>query len=378
MPLVASASPIPPRAAPSMNSHAPPVTENLRIKSIRAVAAPAQIQVELPLSEAAALTVQTTRREIQDVLAGRDDRLLVIVGPCSIHDPQAALDYAQKLKGLRAQLGRNLLIVMRVYFEKPRTTVGWKGLINDPYLDDSFDIDRGLRVARKLLLELNEQGLPAGVEFLDILTPQYLADLVSWGAIGARTTESQLHREMASGLSCAVGFKNGTDGSVKVAVDAVQSARAPHRFLSATQTGQISIFETAGNPDSHIILRGGSTGTNYDAASVEAACAAMTKAGVKPTVMIDFSHANSRKQHRLQLEVGCAVGNQLAAGDERIIGVMIESHLVEGRQEIGPRDTMVYGQSVTDACLAWDDSADLLRALAGSVAARRERLKKSA
>ncbi len=355
-----------------------PATENLRIKSIRAVSAPSQVQAELPINEAAALTVETTRREIQDVLAGRDDRLLVIVGPCSIHDPKAALEYAAKLKALRPSLARNLLIVMRVYFEKPRTTVGWKGLINDPNLDDSYDIDTGLRTARKLLLELNSDGMPAGVEFLDILTPQYLADLVSWGAIGARTTESQLHREMASGLSCAVGFKNGTDGSVKVAVDAVQSARAPHRFLSATQEGQISIFETAGTPDSHVILRGGSTGTNFDSASVDAAAAAMTKAGMRPAVMVDFSHANSRKQHRLQIEVGRDVAGQLAEGSERIIGVMIESHLVEGRQEIGPREQMVYGQSVTDACLAWDDTADVLRTLAGGVAARRERLARSA
>jgi 3-deoxy-7-phosphoheptulonate synthase len=361
-----------------MNTQAKPVTDNLRIKSIRAVAAPTQIQAELPLSEAAAQTVATARREIQDVLAGRDDRLLVVIGPCSIHDTAAALDYAGRLATLRTQLSKNLLIVMRVYFEKPRTTIGWKGLINDPNLDDSYDIDTGLRVARRLLLDLNAQGMPAGVEFLDILTPQYISDLVSWGAIGARTTESQLHREMASGLSCPVGFKNGTDGSVKVAVDAVQSARAPHRFLSATQSGQISIFETLGNPDSHVILRGGSTGTNYDATSVDAASAAMTKAGIRPQVMIDFSHANSRKQHRLQIEVGHDVGDQLASGDERIIGVMIESHLVEGRQEIGDRDTMTYGQSVTDACLAWDDSAELLRALANSVAARRKQLAKSA
>jgi len=361
-----------------MNNTAMPVTENLRIKSIRAVAAPVQIQAELPLTEAAANTVETARREIQDVLSGRDDRLLVVVGPCSIHDPAAALDYAARLQTLRTQLGGELLIVMRVYFEKPRTTVGWKGLINDPHLDDSYDIDTGLRIARRLLLDLNGQGMPAGVEFLDILTPQYIADLVAWGAIGARTTESQLHREMASGLSCPVGFKNGTDGSVKVAVDAVQSARAPHRFLSATQTGQISIFETAGNPDSHVILRGGSTGTNYDATSVDAASAAMVKAGMKPQLMIDFSHANSRKQHRLQSEVARDVGTQLAAGEQRIIGVMIESHLVEGRQEIGPRETMTYGQSVTDACLAWDDSVEVLRGLASAVAARRKQLAKSA
>ena len=354
------------------------VTENLRIASIRAVSTPAQVQVELPLSEAAAQTTVTARREIQQILQGSDDRLLVIVGPCSIHDPAAALDYAARLKPLRDQLGKQLQIVMRVYFEKPRTTVGWKGLINDPGLDDSYDIDRGLRVARKLLLDLNDRGIPAGVEFLDILTPQYIADLVSWGAIGARTTESQLHREMASGLSCPVGFKNGTDGSVKVAVDAVQSARNPHRFLSLTRTGETAIFETRGNADTHIILRGGSTGTNYDAKSVEAACAALGKAGMQPQVMIDFSHANSQKQHKRQLAVAQDVGHQIAGGDNRIIGVMVESHLVEGRQEIGPRDQMVYGQSVTDACIHWDDTVELLRGLAGSVAQRQARLAKSA
>jgi len=354
------------------------VTENLRIASIRAVSTPAQVQVELPLSEAAAQTTVSARREIQQILQGSDDRLLVIVGPCSIHDPAAALDYAARLKPLRDQLGKQLQIVMRVYFEKPRTTVGWKGLINDPGLDDSYDIDRGLRVARKLLLDLNDRGIPAGVEFLDILTPQYIADLVSWGAIGARTTESQLHREMASGLSCPVGFKNGTDGSVKVAVDAVQSARNPHRFLSLTRTGETAIFETRGNADTHIILRGGSTGTNYDAKSVEAACAALGKAGMQPQVMIDFSHANSQKQHKRQLAVAQDVGHQIAGGDNRIIGVMVESHLVEGRQEIGPRDQMVYGQSVTDACIHWDDTVELLRGLAGSVAQRQARLAKSA
>lgn len=354
------------------------VTENLRIASIRAVSTPAQVQAELPLSEIAAQTTENARREIQQLLHGRDDRLLVVVGPCSIHDPQAALDYAARLKPLREQLGKELLIVMRVYFEKPRTTVGWKGLINDPHLDDSYDIDRGLRVARKLLLDLNDRGMPAGVEFLDILTPQYIADLVSWGAIGARTTESQLHREMASGLSCPVGFKNGTDGSVKVAVDAVQSARNPHRFLSLTRTGETAIFETRGNADTHVILRGGSTGTNYDAKAVEAACAALSKAGVQPQVMIDFSHANSQKQHKRQLAVAQDVGHQIAGGDRRIIGVMVESHLVEGRQEIGPREQMVYGQSVTDACIHWDDTVDLLRGLAGSVAQRQARLAKSA
>ena len=355
-----------------------PVTENTRIRSIRAVSTPAQVQSELPLSDAAVQTVLQTRREIQDILAGRDERLLVVVGPCSIHDPKAAMEYATRLKALREQLKKNLLIVMRVYFEKPRTTVGWKGLINDPDLNDGYDIDRGLRIGRKLLLDLNDMGIPAGVEFLDLLTPQYLADLVSWGAIGARTTESQLHREMASGLSCPVGFKNGTDGSVKVAVDACLSARSPHRFLSMTNNGEVSIFETAGNEDCHIILRGGSSGTNYDAASVEAASAAMVKGGLKPQIMVDFSHANSSKQHKRQVVVGQDVGAQIAGGETRVIGVMIESHLVEGRQDIGPRDKMVYGQSVTDACIHWDDSVEVLRGLAGSVAQRRDRLAKTA
>ncbi|HEX4872127.1 MAG TPA: 3-deoxy-7-phosphoheptulonate synthase [Nevskiaceae bacterium] len=354
------------------------VTDNTRIRSIRAVATPAQIQRELPLTEAAARTTFEARREIQDILHGRDDRLLVVVGPCSIHDTGAALEYAGRLKALREQLKKNLLIVMRVYFEKPRTTVGWKGLINDPDLNDSYHIDRGLRIARKLLLDLNDQGLPAGVEYLDILTPQYLSDLVSWGAIGARTTESQLHREMASGLSCPVGFKNGTDGSVKVAVDACQAARAPHRFLSSTQDGQVSIFETTGNDDCHIILRGGSLGTNYDAASVDAACAALTKAGLSPQLMIDFSHANSSKQHKRQLVVAQDVGGQIAGGDTRVIGVMVESHLKEGRQDIGPRESMAYGQSVTDACIHWDDTTELLRGLYSAVEQRRVRLARSA
>ena len=352
------------------------VTENLRIKTIRPVSMPAQVQAEYPLSDSAAQTVSETRAQIQDVLAGRDDRLLVVVGPCSIHDTSAALEYAQRLAAAKQQFSKNLLIVMRVYFEKPRTTVGWKGLINDPDLNDSYDIDKGLRTARSLLLTLAEQGMPAGVEYLDILTPQYLADLVAWGAIGARTTESQLHREMASGLSCPVGFKNGTDGSVKVAVDACQSASSPHRFLSLTQTGEVAIFETAGNADCHLILRGGSSGTNYDAASVEASCAALAKAGLPQQVMIDCSHANSQKQHKRQLAVAQDIGNQIAGGDQRIIGVMIESHLVEGRQEIGP--DAVYGQSVTDACIHWDDTAQVLRELAGAVAQRRERLVASA
>jgi 3-deoxy-7-phosphoheptulonate synthase len=354
------------------------VTENLRIRTISPVSTPAQVQDEIALTEAAAQTTVAARKDIQDILHGRDDRLLVVVGPCSIHDPKAALDYAGRLKALREQLGRHLLLVMRVYFEKPRTTVGWKGLINDPDLDDSYDINKGLRVGRKLLRDLNEMGVPAGVEYLDILTPQYLSDLVAWGAIGARTTESQLHRELASALSCPVGFKNGTEGSVKVAVDAVLSARHPHRFLSLTAHGQSAIFETTGNDDCHIILRGGSAGTNYDAKSVDAACAALTKAGLTPQVMIDFSHANSSKQHKRQVNVSQDVGHQIAGGDERIVGVMVESHLVEGRQDIGPREQMVYGQSVTDACIHWDDTTEVLRHLAHCVEQRRLRNAKSA
>ena len=349
------------------------VTENLRIRSVQAVSTPAEVQTELPLSEMAARTTLTARGEAQRILRGEDDRLLVVVGPCSIHDPSAALEYADRLARLRADVSADLLLVMRVYFEKPRTTVGWKGLINDPDLDGGFQIDKGLRLARRLLLDLNERGVPAGVEYLDILTPQYVADLVSWGAIGARTTESQLHREMASGLSCPVGFKNGTDGSVKVAVDAVMAARSPHRFLSLTQSGQVSIFETAGNEDSHIILRGGAAGTNYDSKSVDAACAALTRAGLPEQVMIDCSHANCSKQHQRQLVVAQDVGHQVAGGDTRIIGAMVESHLVEGRQEIGPRERMTYGQSVTDPCLHWDDTATLVRGLADSVKQRRHR-----
>ncbi|SHG66027.1 3-deoxy-D-arabinoheptulosonate-7-phosphate synthase [Hydrocarboniphaga daqingensis] len=353
------------------------VTDNIRLRA-RAVSTPAQVQNELPLNERAAQTTFDARREIQDILAGRDDRLLVVVGPCSIHDVDAALEYAQRLATARDALKQDLLIVMRVYFEKPRTTVGWKGLINDPGLDDTYDIDLGLRTARKLLLDLNGQGMPAGVEYLDLLTPQYLSDLVSWGAIGARTTESQLHREMASGLSCPVGFKNGTDGSVKVAVDACMAARSPHRFLSLTQEGQISIFETTGNEDCHIILRGGTLGTNYDTQAVEAASAAMTKAALPARIMIDFSHANSSKQHKRQIVVAQDVGAQIASGDTRIMGVMVESHLVEGRQEIAPRDRMCYGQSVTDACIGWDDTVEVLRGLAANVAQRRQQLAKTA
>ena len=353
-------------------------TDDLRIKWTKVVLPPVFLEDELPITENASATVFNTRREICNVLNGTDSRLVVVVGPCSIHDVDAAREYGRLLKEAIEEHSRDLLLVMRVYFEKPRTTLGWKGLINDPNLDESFLINEGLRKARHLLLDLAEMGVPAGTEFLDMISPQYLAGLVSWGAIGARTTESQLHREMASGLSCPVGFKNGTDGSVKVAVDAVQSARNPHRFLTQTRTGETAIFETRGNADTHVILRGGSTGTNYDAKSVEAACAALGKAGMQPQVMIDFNHANSQKQHKRQLLVSQDVGHQVAGGDNRIIGVMVESHLVEGRQEIGPREEMVYGQSVTDACIHWDDTVELLRGLAGSVAQRQARLAKTA
>jgi 3-deoxy-7-phosphoheptulonate synthase len=347
-------------------------TENLRIRSIRQVSTPARIQDEQPLTATAAATVARARAAIQDVIHGRDDRLLVIVGPCSIHDAYAAIDYARQLQAVMPSLQRRLLIVMRVYFEKPRTTIGWKGLINDPDLNDGYDIDRGLRIARRLLLQLAEMGVAAGVEFLDILTPQYLADLVSWGAIGARTTESQLHREMASGLSCPVGFKNGTDGSVRVAVDAVLSARSPHRFLSLTRTGAVSIFETTGNADTHVILRGGSTGTNFDRGSIDAVCSALSKSNLPRAVMVDCSHANSRKNFRAQPEVARQIGEQIAAGDRRIIGVMVESHLVEGRQDIGP--DLIYGQSVTDACIGWEDTVEVLRGLAAAVDQRTSQL----
>jgi 3-deoxy-7-phosphoheptulonate synthase len=302
-------------------------------------------------------------------MRGQDPRLLVIIGPCSIHDPKAALEYAAKLKAQREQYKDQLEIVMRVYFEKPRTTVGWKGLINDPYMDNSFKINDGLRRARELLLNISDLGLPAGTEYLDMISPQYLADLVSWGAIGARTTESQVHRELASGLSCPVGFKNGTDGNIRIAVDAIKAARHPHHFLSVTKGGHSAIVSTAGNEDCHVILRGGKQ-PNYDAASVEAACQELAKSGLEPKLMIDFSHANSSKKHENQLLVAQDVAQQISAGEERIFGVMVESHLVAGRQDHTPGQPLNYGQSVTDACLGWDDSVRLLSILAEAVASR--------
>jgi 3-deoxy-7-phosphoheptulonate synthase len=314
--------------------------------------------------------VYETRRAIHDILRRDDDRLLVVIGPCSVHDPKAALEYANKLIPVRERLKDDLLIVMRVYFEKPRTTVGWKGLINDPDLDESYQINKGLNLARELLLQINNMGLPAGTEFLDLISPQYIADLISWGAIGARTTESQGHRELASGLSCPVGFKNGTDGTMGIAVDAMRAAERPHVFLSLTKAGRSAIFNTTGNRDTHVIMRGGER-PNYDRESVAEATEAMSRAGLTPNLMIDFSHANSRKRHERQIDVGEDVAHQIARGNHDIVGAMIESHLVGGRQDLGDGSGLTYGQSITDACLAWKDSEPLLEMLADAVRQRR-------
>ncbi len=348
-------------------------TDDLRIVETKELVPPSQLIEKFPLNEHVSEVVHGARESIHRILNDEDDRLLVIVGPCSIHDIDAAAEYAARLKGLRAQLHAELEVVMRVYFEKPRTTVGWKGLINDPDLDESFHINKGLALARELLVELNEMGVPAGTEYLDLISPQYIADLVSWGAIGARTTESQGHRQLASGLSCPVGFKNGTDGNLKIAVDAVSAASHPHHFLSVTKQGHTAIFSTSGNEDGHVILRGGRQ-PNYDSGSVQAAAAALEDSGISPTrIMIDFSHANSRKQPRRQMEVGADVMRQIAGGENRVMGVMIESHLVEGRQDVEPGGELVHGQSITDACLGWDDTSELLKQLAESVKTRRAR-----
>ena len=344
--------------------------DDMRIATIRDVAFPYQIMEEVPASEQVIQTVTGARSAIHNVLQKQDDRLIVIVGPCSIHDVEAAHEYAQKLANIKQELQNELLIVMRVYFEKPRTTIGWKGLINDPYLDGSFDMNKGLRMARKLLLDIAKMGLPAGVEFLDIITPQYIADLVSWGAIGARTTESQVHRQLVSGLSCPVGLKNGTDGNLKIAVDGANAASKQHRFLSITKEGQTAIFETVGNEDCHIILRGGNQ-PNYTAEHINKAADLLEDCGLQASIMVDFSHANSSKQFSKQMEVGENVAGQVSAGDTRIIGVMIESHLVEGRQDIKPGVVPVYGQSITDACLGWEDTVVLLNQLSDAVKERR-------
>jgi 3-deoxy-7-phosphoheptulonate synthase len=350
-------------------------TDDLRIREIKELLPPSAVLRDFPISRNAAKTVWETRQAIHRILHGADDRLLVIMGPCSIHDPKAAKEYAGKLKEAKEEVAADLLVVMRVYFEKPRTTVGWKGLINDPELNGSFHINEGLQIARQLLLELNERGMPAGSEFLDMITPQYVADLVSWGAIGARTTESQVHRELASGLSCPVGFKNGTDGDVRIAVDAIRAAQAPHHFLSVTKDGHSAIVSTVGNEDCHVILRGGKE-PNYDKVTVNFAAKSLAEAGIPARIMIDFSHGNSGKAPEKQLEVGDNVATQVGNGDERIFGVMAESHLKAGRQDLVPGRELVYGMSITDACIGWQDSRALLDMLAEAV--RRRRLKAEA
>ncbi len=345
-------------------------TDDIRIREIKELVPPSHVLREFPVTENAARTTYETRQAIHRILHGADDRLLVVMGPCSIHDVKAAKEYAGKLKRERERLAGELLVVMRVYFEKPRTTVGWKGLINDPNLDGSFRINDGLRIARHLLLDLDEMGVPVGCEFLDMITPQYVADLVAWGAIGARTTESQIHRELASGLSCPVGFKNGTDGNVRVAVEAIRAARAPHHFLSVTKAGHSAIVSTSGNEDCHIILRGGAK-PNYDAASVDAAARSLAEAGVPARLMVDFSHGNSSKKPEKQVDVGQDVAGQIAGGEARIFGVMAESHLKAGRQDLVPGKELIYGMSITDGCIGWEESRKLLGVLADAVSQRR-------
>lgn len=347
-----------------------PVTDDVRILEIKELTPPAQVLAEYPAGSDAVQLTYAARQGVHRVLHGADDRLVVIIGPCSIHDHALALDYARRLKAEAERLSSELLVVMRVYFEKPRTTVGWKGLINDPHLDGSFEINAGLRLARRILQEINELGLPCATEFLDTITPQYTADLIAWGAIGARTTESQVHRELASGLSCPVGFKNGTDGNVRIAVDAIRAANAPHHFLSVTKGGHSAIISTAGNEDCHVILRGGKE-PNYDASHVESACQELAAAGLAQRLMIDLSHGNSKKDYRRQVEVAESVAKQLQAGEERIMGVMVESHLEEGRQDLVPGQPLAYGKSITDACLGWKASVEVLEKLAAAVRARR-------
>jgi len=351
-------------------------TDDLRIEEITPLPPPEHLIRFFPIAGTPVeKLVGDTRRSVRRILDSKDDRLLVVIGPCSIHDPAAALDYARQLKTQRTKYANTLEIVMRVYFEKPRTTVGWKGLINDPYLDESYRIHEGLRIARQLLVDINRLGVPAGSEFLDVISPQYIGDLISWGAIGARTTESQVHRELASGLSAPIGFKNGTDGNLKIATDAIQAASRPHHFLSVHKNGQVAIVQTKGNKDCHVILRGGKA-PNYDAASVAAACQELVAAKLTPQLMVDCSHANSSKQHQRQIEVARDIGTQLAAGQRHIIGVMVESHLLAGAQKFsaGKDDPakLTYGQSITDACIGWDDSQTVLQVLSDAVAARRK------
>ncbi len=351
-------------------------TDDERIKAINVLPPPDHLIRFFPIrGTPVEKLITTTRRNIHDIMAGTDSRLLLVIGPCSIHDPVAALEYARKLREQREKYRDTLEIVMRVYFEKPRTTVGWKGLINDPYLDETFRIDEGLRIARQLLIEINRLGLPAGSEFLDVISPQYLGDLISWGAIGARTTESQVHRELASGLSAPIGFKNGTDGNIKIATDAIQAAAGGHHFLSVHKSGQVAIVQTNGNSQCHVILRGGKS-PNYDAASVAAACKELTAAKLPATLMVDCSHANSSKQHEKQLDVARSVAQQVAAGSTSVFGVMVESHLQAGAQKFTPgkddASTLEYGKSITDACLGWSHSLELLDVLSQAVSARRK------
>jgi len=344
--------------------------DDVRIRDVRPLISPALLQYELPVDDAVQAFVERSRREVAAVVHGADPRLLAVVGPCSIHDHAQALEYARRLRALADELREDLLLVMRVYFEKPRTTVGWKGFINDPRLDGSFRINEGLRLARQLLLEVAQLGLPAGTEFLDLLSPQYISDLISWGAIGARTTESPSHRQLASGLSCPIGFKNGTDGSVQMAADALIACRAPHAFIGMTKMGVAAVFETDGNGDCHIILRGGSRGPNYGAADIEAACAMLRKAGVTERVMVDCSHANSAKDYRRQPEAARDLAAQIAGGEQRILGVMVESHLRPGRQDLKPGVPLEPGVSITDGCIGWEQTEEVLRELAQAVRKR--------
>ena len=346
---------------------------DLRIKEITNLLPPVALSEKYPITDTAAATVISGRESIHNIMKGKDDRLVVITGPCSIHDVKSAMEYAGRLLKLREKYADTLEVVMRVYFEKPRTTVGWKGLINDPFMDNSFDINAGLKIGRKLLLDINELGMPVATEYLDVLTPQYLDEFISWVAIGARTTESQVHRELASGTSAPVGFKNGTDGTVKIAMDALKSAASEHTFLSVTKFGHSAIVKTLGNEDCHIILRGGSKGPNFSAEHVNKAVEDLAKAGLDPVVMIDFSHANSSKQFKKQIEVAENVSEQIASGTKGIFGVMIESHLVEGRQDLveGCADKLKYGQSITDACIGWEDTEHVLEMLSNAVQKRR-------
>ena len=351
-------------------------TDDQRIKDITVLPPPEHLIRFFPIHHTPVEKLIThTRHAVHNIMHGKDDRLLVVIGPCSIHDPAAAIDYARRLKPLRDKYADTLEVVMRVYFEKPRTTVGWKGLINDPYLDESYRIDEGLRIARQLLIEINRLGLPAGSEFLDVISPQYIGDLIAWGAIGARTTESQVHRELASGISAPIGFKNGTDGNIKIATDAIQAAAGGHHFLSVHKNGQVAIVQTKGNKDCHVILRGGKA-PNYDAASVQAACQELEKAKLPATLMVDCSHANSNKQHERQLDVARDIAAQISGGSKQVFGVMIESHIQAGAQKFTPgkddASQLEYGKSITDACLGWDDSVASLEVLSQAVAARRK------